>query len=125
MTNHGANEKAPGGLVLFLLGFFGVGVEWVEFFFGSISKMCSHQVFNLFMSGSQNVPQVLDVFPKIFTLAPHFFGSDIVWPRSNSMYTYLLTYNLASLNGPNSARARTHLTLSLMKQFRSNRLTLH
>jgi hypothetical protein len=37
----------------------------------------------------------------------------------------LLTYNLASLSGPNSARARTHLTLSLMKQFRSNRLTLH
>jgi hypothetical protein len=39
--------------------------------------------------------------------------------------TYLLTYNLASLSGPNSARARTHLTLSLMKQFRSNLLTLH
>ncbi len=39
--------------------------------------------------------------------------------------TYLLTYNLASLSGPNSARARTQLTLSLMKQFRSNRLTLH
>ncbi len=37
----------------------------------------------------------------------------------------LLTYNLASLGGPNSARARTHLTLSLMKQFKSNRLTLH
>jgi hypothetical protein len=86
VTNHGANEKAPGALVLFLLGFFGVGVEWVEFFFGSVFKMCSHQVFNLFMSGSQNVPQVLNVFPKIFTLAPHFFGSDIVWPRSNSMY---------------------------------------
>jgi hypothetical protein len=41
------------------------------------------------------------------------------------LFTYLLTYNLASLSGPNSARARTHLTLSLMKQFRSNLLTLH
>ncbi len=39
--------------------------------------------------------------------------------------TYLFTYNLASLSGPNSAWARTQLTLSLMKQFRSNRLTLH
>jgi hypothetical protein len=39
---------------------------------------------------------------------------------------YLLTYNLASLSGPNNARARkTQLTLSLMKQFKSNRLTLH
>jgi len=38
--------------------------------------------------------------------------------------TYLLTYNLASLSGPNSARARAQLTLSLMKQFRSNSLTL-
>jgi len=39
----------------------------------------------------------------------------------------LLTYLqfLASLSGPNSARARTQLTLSLMKQFKSNRLTLH
>ncbi len=27
---------------------------------------------------------------------------------------YLLIYNLASLNGPNNARARTQLTLSLM-----------
>jgi len=37
----------------------------------------------------------------------------------------VLIYNLASLSGPNSARARAHLTLSLMKQFRSNRPTLH
>jgi hypothetical protein len=34
--------------------------------------------------------------------------------------TYLLTYNLASLSGPNSTRARAQLTLSLIKQFRSN-----
>jgi len=45
--------------------------------------------------------------------------------EANPMSSYLLTYNLASLSGPNSARARTQLTLSLMKQFRSNRLTLH
>jgi hypothetical protein len=38
---------------------------------------------------------------------------------------YLLTYNLASLSGPNSARARAQLTLCLMKQFRSNSLTLY
>jgi len=38
---------------------------------------------------------------------------------------YLLTYNLASLSGPNSTRARAQLTLSLIKQFRSNRLTLY
>jgi hypothetical protein len=37
----------------------------------------------------------------------------------------ILTYNLASLSGPNSTRARAQLTLSLIKQFRSNRLTLH
>ncbi len=39
--------------------------------------------------------------------------------------SYLLTYNLASLSGPNNTRARAQLTLSLIKQFRSNRQTLH
>jgi hypothetical protein len=42
-----------------------------------------------------------------------------------SSNNYLLTYNLASLSGPNSARARAQLTLCLMKQFRSNCLTLY
>jgi len=40
-------------------------------------------------------------------------------------FPYLLTYNLASLSGPNSTGARAQLTLSLIKQFRSNRQTLH
>jgi len=40
-------------------------------------------------------------------------------------WSYLLTYNLASLSGTNNVQARTQLTLSLMKQFKSNRLTLH
>jgi len=35
--------------------------------------------------------------------------------------TVLLTYNLASLSGPNSAQARAQLMLSLMKQFRANK----
>jgi hypothetical protein len=61
-------------------------VEWVEFFVGSVSKMCSHQVFNLFLSGSQNVPQVPNVFPKTFTVAPHFFGVLMLFGQGNSMY---------------------------------------
>jgi hypothetical protein len=32
-----------------------------------------------------------------------------------NLLTYLLTYNLASLSGPNNTRARAQLTLSLIK----------
>jgi hypothetical protein len=38
--------------------------------------VCSHQVPNAFTSGSQNVPQVLKVFTKMFPKhpkAPHFY----------------------------------------------------
>jgi hypothetical protein len=47
-------------------------------------------VFALFSSCSQFVPQVLNMFPKMFPLALHFL-SHIVWPRFDFHIYYLQT----------------------------------
>jgi len=70
----------------------------------------------------ENIKSSHPSFVGILCQRPIF---DLMAPNVLHKLTYLLTYILASLSGPNSARARTQLTLSLMKQFRSNRLTLH
>jgi hypothetical protein len=46
-----------------------------------------------------------------FILLRCFFSSNFFPPRTY-LLTYLLTYNLASLSGPNSTRARAQLTLT-------------
>jgi hypothetical protein len=36
-------------------------------------RKCSHCVPNGFSSGSQYVPQIFNVFPNMFSIAPHFY----------------------------------------------------
>jgi hypothetical protein len=39
----------------------------------NVFSLCSLQVRNGFLSGSQYVPQVLNVFPNMFSIARHFY----------------------------------------------------
>jgi hypothetical protein len=93
--------------------------------------------------GSQQVEQVHRMFLRgilgvnkttsTFVVSGEFgrYPREHFWWQQTLKYydrlgeSYLFTYNLASLSGPNSTRAKAQLTLSLIKQFRSNRRTLH
>ncbi len=70
------NENAQGGFFFLLFGFLERGVEagWGDFFC-PLLPVGSHRVPKMFMSCSQHVPQVLNMFP----IAAHLL-SHIVWP---------------------------------------------
>jgi hypothetical protein len=58
------------GALFFPSGFFGEGAVGVGGDFFSLFPLCSHRVPKMFVSGSQHVPQVLNMFP---IAAAHFF----------------------------------------------------
>jgi hypothetical protein len=50
-------------------------------------SMCSHHVPNEFSSGFQYVPQVPNVFPNMFSIAPHFYP--ICFAKCCAPFTYI------------------------------------
>jgi len=58
------------GALFFPSGFFGEGAVGVGGIFFSLFPVCSHRVPKMFVSGSQHLPQVLNMFP---IAAAHFF----------------------------------------------------
>ncbi len=70
-----------GALIFFLLSLGGEGF----FFFFPWFPMCSHYVPLKFPSGCQYVPQVPNVFPNMFSIAPHLYPH-MLWQMLSSFH---------------------------------------